>query len=293
MFVLLKLFNPLLGIRILTQHRDLLMQILKRNIASRYRGSVLGLVWSFAHPLMMLAVYTFVFGIVFKSRWGGAGFGDNNAAFPMIMFCGMAVFNVFAESVNSSAGLIVGNPSYVKKVIFPLEILPIGNVLTSLVFGLAWFVLLLIGTVLLLHQISWTMLLFPFTLFPLLLISCGVSLFIASLGVYLRDIQQLISILTQMLFFMTPIFYPISIVPEKLRWILEFNPALSDRGGNAQGAPLRAVARSRSLPDFVCFVFRRFPAGARLVHENQEGVCRCPLIKIYSPRSAPFNRGRR
>lgn len=96
--------------------------------------------------------------------------------------------------------------------------------LTSLVFGLAWFVLLLIGTVLLLHQISWTMLLFPFTLFPLLLISCGVSLFIASLGVYLRDIQQLISILTQMLFFMTPIFYPISIVPEKLRWILEFNP---------------------------------------------------------------------
>ena len=70
-------------------------------------------------------------------------------------------------------------------------------------------------------------------------------------------------------------------------------PALSDRGGNAQGAPLRAVARSRSLPDFVCFVFRRFPAGARLVHENQEGVCRCPLIKIYSPRSAPFNRGRR
>ena len=219
MFVLLKLFNPLLGIRILTQHRDLLMQILKRNIASRYRGSVLGLVWSFAHPLMMLAVYTFVFGIVFKSRWGGAGFGDNNAAFPMIMFCGMAVFNVFAESVNSSAGLIVGNPSYVKKVIFPLEILPIGNVLTSLVFGLAWFVLLLIGTVLLLHQISWTMLLFPFTLFPLLLISCGVSLFIASLGVYLRDIQQLISILTQMLFFMTPIFYPISIVPEKLRWI--------------------------------------------------------------------------
>ena len=224
MFVLLKLFNPLLGIRILTQHRDLLMQILKRNIASRYRGSVLGLVWSFAHPLMMLAVYTFVFGIVFKSRWGGAGFGDNNAAFPMIMFCGMAVFNVFAESVNSSAGLIVGNPSYVKKVIFPLEILPIGNVLTSLVFGLAWFVLLLIGTVLLLHQISWTMLLFPFTLLPLLLISCGVSLFIASLGVYLRYIQQLISILTQMLFFMTPIFYPISIVPEKLRWILEFNP---------------------------------------------------------------------
>lgn len=223
MIVLLKLLNPLLGIRIVMQHHDLLMQILKRNIAVRYRGSALGLVWSFAHPLMMLAVYTFVFGIVFKSRWG-TDFSDNNAAFPMIMFCGMAVFNVFAESVNSSAGLIVGNQSYVKKVIFPLEILPISNVLTSLVFSLAWFALLLIGTVLLLHQISWTMLLLPLTLIPLLFISCGVSLFIASLGVYLRDIQQLIAIITQMLFFMTPIFYPVSIVPERLRWILEINP---------------------------------------------------------------------
>lgn len=219
-----KLFNPLLGIRIFIRHRDLLMQILKRNIAVRYRGSALGLIWSFAHPLMMLAVYTFVFGVVFKSRWGGTNFGDSNAAFPMIMFCGMAVFNVFAESVNSSAGLIVGNTSYVKKVIFPLEILPIGNVLTSLVFSLAWFALLLVGTILLLHQISWTMLLLPITLIPLLLISCGVSLFIASLGVYLRDIQQLIGIITQMLFFMTPIFYPVSIVPESLRWILEINP---------------------------------------------------------------------
>lgn len=221
---LLKLFNPCLGIRVLLKHHDLLIQMLKRNIAVRYRGSALGLVWSFAHPLMMLAVYTFVFGIVFKSRWGGAGFDDNNAAFPLIMFCGMAVFNVFAESVNSSAGLIVGNPSYVKKVIFPLEILPIGNVLTSLVFSLAWFALLLIGTLFFLHHISWTIFLLPLTLIPLLLISCGVSLFIASLGVYLRDIQQLVIIITQMLFFMTPIFYPISIVPEKLRWILEFNP---------------------------------------------------------------------
>lgn len=218
------LLNPLLGVRILIRNRDLLLQLLRRNIDIRYRGSALGLFWSFAHPLMMLAVYTFVFGIVFKSRWGGTSFEGNNAAFPMIMFCGMAVFNIFAESVNSSAGLIVGNPSYVKKVIFPLEILPIGNVLTSFVFGLAWFALLLAGTFLLLDQVSWTMLLLPVTLIPLLLIASGVSLFIASLGVYLRDIQQLVAILTQMLFFMTPIFYPISIVPERLRWILEFNP---------------------------------------------------------------------
>ena len=221
---LLHLLNPLLSIQLIMRHHDLLSQLLRRNLATRYRGSVLGLVWSFAHPLMMLAVYTFVFGIVFKSRWGIDTLNDNPASFPLIMFCGMAVFNVFSESVNSSAGLIVGNPSYVKKVIFPLELLPICNVLTSLIFGLAWFALLMVGSGLFLHQFSWTMLLLPITLVPLLLISCGVSFLVASLGVYLRDIQQLVSIITQILFFMTPIFYPISIVPEKLRWILELNP---------------------------------------------------------------------
>lgn len=221
---MLRLFNPLLGIRIIVKHHDLLIQMLKRNVAARYRGSSLGIVWSFANPLMMLAVYTFVFGVVFKSRWGATAFEDNSAAFPLIMFCGMAVFNVFSESVNSSTGIIVGNASYVKKVIFPLEILPIGNVFTSLVFSLAWFLLLIAGTMLFLHQVSWTMLLLPVTLIPLVLISCGLSLFVSSLGVYLRDIQQLVGIITQMLFFMTPIFYPVAIVPEGLRWILECNP---------------------------------------------------------------------
>lgn len=224
---ILALLNPLLGIRIVLRNRDLLLQMLARNIAAKYRGSVLGFIWSFAHPLMMLAVYTFVFGVVFKARWGIEAFEDNRAAFPLIMFCGMAVFNVFSESVNTSTSVVVNNPGYVKKVVFPLELLPLCNVLTALVFGLAWFVLLLLGIMVFLQQSSWTMLLLPLTLLPLLLISAGVSFLVASLGVYLRDVQQLVAILTQMLFFMTPIFYPISVVPEKLRWILEINPLSS------------------------------------------------------------------
>lgn len=220
----MQMIDPLLGVRLVIRHRDLIRQMLVRNIASRYRGSALGLVWSIAHPLLMLAVYTFVFGVVFKSRWGVDAFSDSRAAFPLIMFCGMAVYNIFAESVNNSAGLMVSNPGFVKKVIFPLEILPLCNVLTSLAFGLAWFVLLLVGTVLFLGQFSWTMLLLPVLLIPLLLISCGVSFLVASLGVYLRDIQQMVSIVTQVLFFMTPVFYPVSLVPEKLRWVLEANP---------------------------------------------------------------------
>ena len=227
MRTLLMFLNPLLGIRIIHQHRDLLRQMLLRNVAARYRGSVLGFVWSFAQPLMMLAVYTFVFGIVFKARWGAEAFEENRAAFPLIMFCGMAVFNIFSESVNTSTAIVINNPGYVKKVVFPLELLPLCNVLTSLVFGLAWFVLLFLGITFFLHQVSWTMLLLPVTLLPLLLLSAGVSFFVASLGVYLRDIQQIVGIITQMLFFMTPIFYPISVVPENLRWILQINPLSS------------------------------------------------------------------
>ena len=221
---MLRLFNPMLGPRIVLKHRDLLRQLLRRNISARYRGSVLGLVWSFAYPLMMLAVYTFVFGVVFKARWGIEAFDDKLGAFPLIMFCGMAVFNVFSESVNTSTGVVVGNASYVKKVIFPLELLPLCSVLTSLVFGLAWFALLLLGTVIFLGLPSWTILLLPLILVPLLLFTAGISFLVASLGVYLRDMPQLVGIVTQVLFFMTPIFYPISLVPEKVRWLLYCNP---------------------------------------------------------------------
>lgn len=198
--------------------------MVRRNIAVRYKGSVLGIIWSFAHPLLMLSVYTFVFGFIFKVRWGVDQTAIEDIPFPLIMFCGMAVFNIFAESVNASAGIVTGNPSLVKKVVFPLEILPLSNVITILIFSLAWMILLLMGTILFVHELHWTVVLLPATLFPLFLFTCGCSFFVSSLGVYLRDTQYAVGILTQILFFMTPIFYPISIVPERLRWILEYNP---------------------------------------------------------------------
>lgn len=215
-------FNPLIGFSIVVKNKHLLYQLVRRNGTLRYKGSVLGLLWSFAQPLMMLAVYTFVFGIVFKARWGIEG--GSNIPFPLIMFCGMAMFNIFAESINASTSVISSNPSYVKKVIFPLEILPIATVLTSLIFGFAWFALLIGGVILFTQQVHWTLVFLPLTIVPLLFFSVGVSFFVSSLGVYLRDTQQLIGVATQILFFMTPIFYPITLVPERLRWILELNP---------------------------------------------------------------------
>lgn len=222
---MLKLLLDLLAApRLLWRHRALFRQMLRRNIASRYRGSVLGLVWSFAHPLMMLAVYTFVFGLIFKARWGVEALDDNRAAFPLIMFCGMALFNLFSESVNGSGNLIVAHTGFVKKVIFPLELLPLCHVATAFCFGLAWFLLLLLGAVFFLDTLSWTLLLLPLTLIPLLLMTCGLSFVVAAFGVYLRDIPQLVAVVTQILFFMTPIFYPVSLVPERLQWILHINP---------------------------------------------------------------------
>ena len=244
----LSVFNPLLGVNIVREHRDLLVQMLLRGIASRYRGSALGFIWSFAHPLVMLGVYTFVFGIVFKARWGVDVLEGNRAAFPLIMFCGMAVFNIFSESVNASTGAVVGNPSYVKKVVFPLELLPICNVLTGMVFGMAWFALLLVGMLVFFHYIPPTVFLLPLILVPLLFFTAGISFFTASLGVYLRDMQQLVGIITQILFFMTPIFYPIAVVPERLRWVLRLNP-LSSLVEQA-----RQVVLYGQLPDLAHFL---------------------------------------
>lgn len=210
--------------RLVWRHKGLFREMLQRNIRTRYHGSVLGFLWGFAHPLMMLAVYTFVFGLVFKARWGVESLDENRAAFPVIMFCGLAVFNLFSESINNCGALIIQHANFVKKVIFPLELLPLCTVATSFFFGIAWFLLLLAGTCIFLQYPAWTVLFLPLTLFPLLLFTVGISFAVAAFGVYLRDVPQLVGIVTQILFFMTPIFYPVALVPENLRWLLQMNP---------------------------------------------------------------------
>ena len=149
------LWNPLLFFQIIWTNRFLLRSLVVRNIASRYRGSFLGLIWSFVHPLMMLCVYTFVFSVVFKARWG-IDTGGGRGAFAIIMFCGMAMFNIFSESVSNSCGVVVDNPNFVKKVIFPLEILPLAQVAASLILGMAWFPILpsIVNTTLFLFSVK-------------------------------------------------------------------------------------------------------------------------------------------
>ena len=222
---LLEVFNVWALPKTVLRHSDLLAQMTRRAVEQRYRGSVLGLVWSFAHPLMMLCVYTFVFSVVFKSRWGvEVPVGDSKGAFAVIMFCGMTMFNLFSESVCNSCGCITGNPNFVKKVIFPLEILPLTQVATTFILGTAWFILLFIGAWLILGSIHWTMLLLPIVMIPHVIFTTGFAYFVASLGVYLRDTLYIIGIVMQVLFFATPVFYPINAVPPQFRIVLEVNP---------------------------------------------------------------------
>ncbi|MGX2030830.1 ABC transporter permease [Methylocaldum gracile] len=206
----------------LWRNQDLVKALVKREVIGRYRGSVLGILWSFFNPVFMLTVYTFVFSVVFKARWSGGG--DSKTEFALILFAGLMVFNLFAECVNRAPGLILSNVNYVKKVVFPLEILPVvsfGAALfhTAVSFGV-WlsFFLLFFG----LPPV--TALLLPIALLPLALLTLGLSWFLASLGVYLRDVGQVIGIATTALLFFSPIFYPLSVLPQKYQTLLLFNP---------------------------------------------------------------------
>lgn len=204
-------------------NRLLILQMTRREVIGRYRGSVMGLAWSFFNPILMLAVYTFVFSFVFKARWG-AGTAEDKGTFAILLFVGMIVHGLFADCANRAPGLIVGNVSYVKKVVFPLEILPVIAMMSALFHSAISLLVLLAAQVLLNHSLPWTVVFFPFLMLPLIFTTMGVMWFLSSLGVYLRDVSQTIGIFTAVLLFLSPVFYPISALPEKYQTWLRLNP---------------------------------------------------------------------
>jgi lipopolysaccharide transport system permease protein len=216
-------FNPIHIAIHLWQYRYLIYQFTWREVTGRYKGSFVGLGWSFIQPLVMLCVYTFVFSVIFKARWG-AGPDEGKAAFALTLFMGMVTFGIFAETVNSAPSVVLSNVNYVKKVVFPLEILPFAKLLSSLINALFSLVVLLVGILIVYHRIHWTMIFLPLIWLPLIFFSLGCGYFLASLGVFIRDVGATIGILTTMLFFLTPIFYPLRAVPEQFRFYSRINP---------------------------------------------------------------------
>lgn len=215
--------SPLDALASMVRHRRLVVDLAYREVVGRYRGSVGGLLWSFIQPLLMLAVYTFVFAVVFKARWGALQ-GDSNTAFAVILFMGLIVHTLFAECVNRAPLLVVANANYVKRVIFPLEILPLVA-LFSAVFHMAVSILiLLLFQWALAGRLDWHALWLPIVLLPLIVMTLGFTWLLAATGVFVRDIAQTTGIVTTVLLFLSPVFYPVSALPPAYQGWIKANP---------------------------------------------------------------------
>ena len=204
------------------RNRELIFASTKREILGRYRGSFIGIFWSLITPIFMLLIFTFVFSVIFKARWGGTS--GSKVEFALLLFIGLIVFNLFAECINRSPVLIISNINFVKKVVYPLEILPFVVTLNAffhaIISLIAWFVV---------HSFFYglpplTIFYLPLILIPFAIFTLGLSWALAAVGVFFRDLSQLIALITSGLMFLSPIFYPVSSFPEGYRFILYINP---------------------------------------------------------------------
>lgn len=223
---LVALLHPSAMIGNMWSRRDLMRQFAVRYFVSRYRGNHLGVMWAVMFPLIMLAVYTFVFTYVFNGR--GAGDAETRPQYAVWLFCGMSVLGVFTSSVVRACGLILENPQFVTRVVFPLEVLPMASLGSSLLHAACEFALVIGGVAVFWREFHWQAVLAPVALLPLVLMSAGVSWVVASLTVYVRDVANVVSlVVSQLLFFLTPIFWkPEQLLTQAphLSWVIEWNP---------------------------------------------------------------------
>lgn len=206
----------------LGRHRSLTREMTQRDIRGRYRGASFGLLWSLISPFMMLCVYTLAFGYILKSRWPGAS--GNIAEFAMILFAGLIVHGFFAEVLTRSPNLIVGNSNLVKRIIFPLHLLPWTAVLSALFHLIANALVYLVISTILLRNPHWTIILLPVVILPLVMLATGVSWLLSSLGVYLRDVGQVMGVVSTAMLFLSSAIIPVSTLPENFQIVFKLNP---------------------------------------------------------------------
>lgn len=211
-------------VKTIWDHRALIRQMTVREVVGRYRGSFMGLAWSFFNPLLMLLVYTFVFTSVFHSRWASAA-GEGKANFAIVLFIGMIVYAIFADNINRAPTLITSNTSYVKRVVFPLEILPVVGMGASVFHALISLLVWLLAYILLIGVPHLTALFLPLVILPFVVGILGASWFLASVGVFMRDVNQTVGILTTALMFLAPVFYSTDNLPAKFKPLVMANPA--------------------------------------------------------------------
>ena len=217
--------SPLRPLRLMRRHGPLIVQFAQREVLERHHGAALGVVWNIINPLLSLAVYTFVFGVVMGVAWPQQP-GSPHAATPfaLILFCGQTIFHVFAESVNRAPTLVTSRRSFVRKVVFPLEILSISAVLSTLVYLVVSVALIVLASFVFTGHVSSALWAFPLVMVPLYLLSLGLSWLLSSLGVFLTDIRNIVSVATGLLMFCSAVFYPVERIPADFRFLVEYNP---------------------------------------------------------------------
>lgn len=203
---------------------ELILSLAKREMLARYRGSVLGLIWALLTPLAMIAIFTLIFAGIFNARFGP---NDSNWNYALYLFCGLLPWMMFQETVQQSANTIVAHANLVKRVVFPLETLSVAQALAAVGNQLLGTIALVMAAVIIQREIHPTLLLFPLLLIPQFLFTLGAAWLIASLGVFLRDIAQGMTLLLMVWMYLTPIIYPESIVPERFRMLISLNPFTS------------------------------------------------------------------
>jgi lipopolysaccharide transport system permease protein len=205
------------------RHRQIVSAFTIREIIGRYRGSIGGLLWTIVHPLLMLGVYTFVFAVVFKARWPSQA-ADGAGSFAVVLFAGLIVHGFFSECLQRSPRLVVEHANLVKKLVFPVEILPVVVIGVALFHAAIGALVLLAAMVVSGTALPLTALLTPVVLAPLMLLTFGVSLAAAAVGVYIRDLAQITGLVSTAMLFLSPVFYPVIALPEALRPVVMLNP---------------------------------------------------------------------
>ena len=208
-------------IRTMVQHRSLIRSMVRRDIVGRYRGSYGGLFWTVIHPLLMMLTYYFVFGIILRTRFGN---NDDPSSFPLYFLAGMLPWLAFSEAVGRAPTAVLEHSNFVRKLLFPVETLPVNLVMAGLfseVFGVGIF---LIGMIFFDRDLPLTVCYLPLVLIPQFLLTLGVSWFLAALGVFFRDLGQINGFLLTVWFFITPICYSQDSLPSNLLWLFEKNP---------------------------------------------------------------------
>lgn len=208
----------------LWSERKLVAQLVRRDVLGRYRGSMVGLAWSFLYPVLMLLVYTFVFTVVFEARWPGILAGESKVRFALLLFIGVLCHGFLAEVLLKAPATVIGNANYVKRVVFPLEALGFTLVGSAAFHALVGLLILVVAKVVVEGSLPWTALWLPVVLAPLACVALGTAWLLAALGVFVRDIGQISGVLATLLMFLAPVFYPVSALPEAVQGWMNANP---------------------------------------------------------------------